>query len=509
MTHIMLPKVNFGGKRTPEIWVDEAIWGHRLYDEQTPWLIFLEFLTVLTACRENREAFIENNFNTLSYKPNRFLSLRNIVFNNPKLKTIIGEENDDESRWQRWFKEMEKSKGGVETDFKYVKNRFESFENFYEVINLLRSSAIEGDSNKQFTSKFLFPYGPNCIFEDLDVRSFTSGRRFFARTGELAYLMLCRSGRGQEVLNKLNKIILDKNKLWNQIVSTLNLEEKDDEYYHKHAYLPYETLPDYKAFANDWLLLLNKDIPGYDVIPHLVVILGLHMLLYFLRRSSEIVNNTSEITIICEMISPKRSIVRNVAIDSYRTNNFLSREAIMKYIDNIIESNQWTEILSNTDVHVRSNLAKDFFEKYFSWEVEKGSDPEGMLSALKQKAKTRHDQHVAKIHATWTKNLGLASRRGTNSIRYAPTDNFLKSFVYTIVDKRMEFYKFLDELYKRYGIVIGHHEAEKVLKDVDRKVFEENAQRLERRLVSLGLLKRLSDACAYVENPYSNMSNCK
>jgi hypothetical protein len=33
----------------PQMWVDEAIWGHRLYDEQTPWLTMLEFLCVLHA----------------------------------------------------------------------------------------------------------------------------------------------------------------------------------------------------------------------------------------------------------------------------------------------------------------------------------------------------------------------------------------------------------------------------------------------------------------------------
>jgi len=35
------------------------------------------------------------------------------------------------------------------------------------------------------------------------------------------------------------------------------------------------------------------------------------------------------------------------------------------------------------------------------------------------------------------------------------------------------------------------------------QAFKENSQRLEMRLVSLGLVKRLSDACAYVINPYT------
>jgi hypothetical protein len=29
--------------QSSSMWVDEAIWGHRLYDEQLPWMVLLEF----------------------------------------------------------------------------------------------------------------------------------------------------------------------------------------------------------------------------------------------------------------------------------------------------------------------------------------------------------------------------------------------------------------------------------------------------------------------------------
>jgi hypothetical protein len=37
--------------------------------------------------------------------------------------------------------------------------------------------------------------------------------------------------------------------------------------------------------------------------------------------------------------------------------------------------------------------------------------------------------------------------------------------------------------------------------DFDKKSFQANSARLQRRLRTLGMLRRLSDACAYVENP--------
>jgi hypothetical protein len=68
----------------------------------------------------------------------------------------------------------------------------------------------------------------------------------------------------------------------------------------------------------------------------------------------------------------------------------------------------------------------------------------------------------------------------------------------------MEFQEFLECLYNKYGFIIGDRQAESFLEtgQADMEAFSENAVRLEERLSSMGLLKRLSDACAYVENPF-------
>ena len=77
--------------------------------------------------------------------------------------------------------------------------------------------------------------------------------------------------------------------------------------------------------------------------------------------------------------------------------------------------------------------------------------------------------------------------------------------IFCNVKERIEFNAFLAQLYERYGLVFGEKEAENALtgQEIDKKPFQANSRRLEQRLSSLGLLKRLSDACAYVENPYS------
>jgi hypothetical protein len=112
------------------------------------------------------------------------------------------------------------------------------------------------------------------------------------------------------------------------------------------------------------------------------------------------------------------------------------------------------------------------------------------------------------LHRTYGREIVLISKRGTNKLRYAPNDSLLKALILANVRDRMEFKEFLRRLFERYGIVLGEREAKIVMEDsdFDSKAFQSNASRLEQRLSSLGMLKRLSDACAYVLNPYSEAS---
>ena len=64
-------------------WLEEQIWGHRIWDNQSPWLLFLEFLTIAEAClRENRLFDEGDDYYPLRFRPHQRLYLRNILFNN-------------------------------------------------------------------------------------------------------------------------------------------------------------------------------------------------------------------------------------------------------------------------------------------------------------------------------------------------------------------------------------------------------------------------------------------
>ena len=124
------------------------------------------------------------------------------------------------------------------------------------------------------------------------------------------------------------------------------------------------------------------------------------------------------------------------------------------------------------------------------------SDPEQLLIAFNQAAMKRHRQHVANIHRNYGRDIGLVSKRGTVKLRYAPNDSLLKTLLFANVEKRIELHRFPGKAVSALWHLFGDKEAERVLPkgDFDKKAFRANSRRLEQRLGSLGVLKRLSDA---------------
>jgi hypothetical protein len=497
-----------------DMWVDEAIWGHRLYDEQNPWLCIMEFLNVLNSEMEVDRAFVESIPNSLSYSPQSRLYLRNILFNNPRMAVIERQHrNDPRAQWDCWKDSMVNSAGIASPDYTYLEERFSSFEDFKEVVEFLCSSTIEGENNKRWSSQFVFPFGPDCLYEDLNVRDngTSQDRRFFARTGEMLYLMLARSGKGDELISHFQSRILKKDTKFNRLVAAL---QPNHDLVHstttkrEGTYLPYIELPEYKAIAEDWKQLFECNIPTYDVVPYLINILGLHMLLYSLNRSKEILGQNDKATFVVEIVSPKKTVIREISADSFSDNHNLSRFAVEHYVGKVRETEEWKTAVEENELLV----CREILKREFSWPHEKNEkdfehieSAEELFDTIFEKAINRHKQHLNKFHNVWSREIGLSSRRGSRRSRYAPQDLLLKSLVLCVVPSRMEFQEFLEDLYLKYGLIIGDKQAGVYISTgrADQEAFSENAARLEQRLSSMGLLKRLSDACAYVENPFA------
>lgn len=488
------------------MWVDEAIWGHRLYDEQSPWFVFLEFLNVFTHEDDKGRAFDEQGKpNELKYRAAHRLYLRNVLFNNPHLPEIRLSYSSDSNRWDEWLRRMKSSATGLNhPDFAFLKDHFHSFDDFCEVVSLVRSTSLEVNSNKRWTSKFVFPYGRDCLYEDLDNNASTNDRRFFGRTGEMLYLMLCRATRKKDLLAAFKLRLSKTDKTWDSIVNCLQPHNDEDMSGERaNAFLPYASHQCFDDLADDWLSVLRLDLPGYDVFPHLVSLAGLHLLKYQLSVSLQLLGASTPLKLVCEVVAPKKTLVREISCDIYQSNNLLPAQAIETFIANIQQSADWQRAITENGAFEK---CRQILKMKARWgeDYDGPSDAGELISRLRQDAMKRHRQHVANIHRNYGRDIGLVSRRGTVKLRYAPTDSLLKTLLFANVEKRTELHQFLNRLHARYGLVFGDKEAEQVLlkDEFDKKAFQANSRRLEQRLGSLGLLRRLSDGCAYVVNPY-------
>ncbi|SRR6266404_546465 len=492
-------------------WLDEQIWGHRLWD-QSQWLLFLEFLTVAEAChREDRLLNEQGTFYPLLFKPYKRMPLRNILFNNDESLRLAEQHPHSEAAWDAWLNSMTQKAQGVHTrDFSYLKGRFHSFQQFAALVSMLRRSDVESGSNKRWTSRFVFPFGANALYEDLIVSaSGTASRDYinFGRTGELLYLMLCRCTSASELKPHFAHIFESQNP-WNVLLSLMQPVGMDDLSTRGKSYLPYKKHETFDRLGEDILRIFKLQLPGFDCFPHLVTLCALHIVLYQLSIAIEWCDHPRRLHFICEVVAPKKTLVRALSANSYLSNSLLTTEAVDAYINAIEVSSEWQQALSEHGAFLK---CRQLLEEQVRWGADAddyggASEPHQLILALRETALRGHKQHTANVHRIYGRDIGLVSKRGTNRLRYAPTDALLKTLLLTNVQWRMELSEFLELLYERYGIVFGDREAESILAhdEFDKKAFQANAQRLEERLGSLGMLRRLSDGCAYVENPYGN-----
>lgn len=491
--------------------VDEHIWGHRLYDEQLPHLAVLEFLGVLGSNIDRPLRAGPND--RVRYRPQRQIRLRGLLFNNPYVESVREKAISDEDKWLQWGERFAVDAAQLgDGDIAYLRKVFNTFEDFAKAIELLRSSSFEAKSNKRWSSKFVFPFGPDALYEDLRIDAdggASNDRRFFARTGELLYLMLSRAKRGPELGDQLVKRLFDPSASMNRLVKALQGSTQHAGDYRDVGYLPHATHPRFDRLCEDWLAILSRNMPVYDALEHMITSAGLNLLLYFLECGKKESCEADPVEIICEIVSRERTKVRALSGESYQSNQALSLRAVKAKVESIKMTNEW--LLATQSQDPNGNCA-ELLRSWFQWPPADGGDDgdsanstgDQLAKTLADKAESRHEQHFGKIHAAWSRAIGLSSRRLSRRTRYAPNDRLLKTLVVTMVDDRMQFDEFLSEMRLRYGFVIGDTEGIRLVNEklVDQEALSENRGNLETRLVGLGLVRRLSDSCSFVENPF-------
>ena len=504
------PARNLDGYRNISRWIEEELWGHRLWSRQTSWLLFLEFLNVADFFKDQGELFASSLPGKLpTYRLRDRLYLRNILFNNSFLERIAARNIDDNAKWSEWSNHMKEGSEHIpEPDFSYVRKRFSKFRDFATVVDLLRDTAIVPRSDtKRWLSRFLFPFGPSSLYRDLDAKGAVDANNF-GRTGELLYLMLARSNRASELSERF-KQMLSTELPGDKVVQMLLPSGTDHERVadgRVGGFLPYKRHPAYDRLARDWMAILDLKLPAHDALAHLVPLAALHILIYQLETASAWLGKDQP-HFICEVIAPRMERIRELAGRSFINNDGLTRAAIHHALDLFTANPEWTQAMDRVAEAPDSEKvreASELLEARF-W-VKPGSQETltvaDLLSSLHNDLDDKADNSSAQVHLEFGKQCGLVSLRGTRKYRYAPTDSLLKTIVLANVKRRMELGQFLDTLFTNYRFVFGPAEAAVALGDeYEETPFQANKNRLEERLRSMGMLNRLSDGLAYVENP--------
>jgi hypothetical protein len=492
------------------IWLGEAVFGHRIWHRQTPWLVMLEFLNVAEAFQRKGTMLDATSYEASPSYHLRFrMGLRHILFNGGDIERIASSNADEESRWTEWLERMDKEPCGPRNGFAYLRERFRTFSDFAQLVRLLRQTAIEAGSNTRWSSRFVFPLGPTALYSDAAmekgsrmVRDYT----VFGRSGEILYQMLSRSASADALRDHMVRILSPEDER-SRLVGLL-CAPSDDEAERREegdSFLPYRTHPAFNRLGADWLAILELGLPDGDAMTYLAPLAALHMMLYQLETAAAVLGGDRPV-IVCEMIAPKRELVRQHAVNSFIANDALIRRALMsRLLKRVVEIQTASQEEGATD-RERLEYVQDELRKEFSLNLGKLGTIEEMEESLGDIVEKKLEQNDGMVHLNYGRSVGLVSRRGTNRNRYAPTDTLLKMLVLARVPRRMELGLFLADVKARYGIVVGPEEAAAVMDpdNFDLSSFDRNRDRLESRLASMGLLNRLSDGCAYVQNPFAS-----
>ncbi len=506
----------FGTKDRNEAWIAEAIWGHRL-ERQPSSALMLEFLGMAEGMfRQGKLLSDTRPGENPEYIANRSLQLRNLLFNNPRMEEILrNAQGSDEECWNVWLQVIKESASLGErltADFSYLRTRFDTFAELVSVIRLLRRITVDPGSERSWTTQFVFPIGPAALYEAILEKGegFERTRRVFTRTGELAYLMLSRApellrAQIRERLTPSFEPNTSRNKLVLRLISSPEPDRGDSK---GGTYLPYKKHPAFDRMAEDFVAILSLNLPDQDAFQYLQPLLGLHLYLYGIETANYWLDDARLPPIICEILAPKSDLVRKAAVASYLHNDSLGVMAVRKFIEKTAFSDpelQKTLADATLDDLAKKEYLADHLVHTCSFKKDRidAPDPKTLTQKFYSFADRLYRSGTADGLTSLATGCGLASKRGTNRYRYAPTDDLLRALVLANVNAPMEESAFLRHIHKRYRIVIGPAEAKtEVLSYLfDETDFKKNRDRLAQHLIGMGLAHRMSDACTYVTNP--------
>lgn len=532
------------------------VWGHRMRMGQHWVEYFLEFLNVLAGFDYRlgqglspREVGEEPS----GYRIYRRLGLRRFVFYDEHEKSL---HPDDTEARDQLLKQLQDSLGNgapsAPEDLEHVRTLLRSF------------SAVE--ESRSWFAKSLFPAHDALLFweatrkgvkhrrddveaeggkppRELDEAIRFDQRNFFARGGELYYLVLSAGTEGApqlrtDIEDGFKSLLFERNKAIGELATLVNdawtklLGQDDDSSKRRDlGWIPRQGAPLFRQVALDVRAILQAQLEPFETLDLLVHLVCFHLALYIysaageteklgpflvdsvgkrgtpLRQASATLLKQQEAAILGKAIDYARAAVRSFAEDLDTDGLAFSEDLHSRAFEHFgVRSlrKATREPFEQKTLHAlqvqleRGDLTRaQFVEQY----------GEALIQEL---LLTDFRKNFLGVHLKLGKAVGFVAPHKGPSARFVIGDTLLQTLAITACQKDTEPYDarevtfddFLRTLYERYGVVVGEREARAsgLFREerINAEAYSRNRDALLDRLIKAGYAREFSDATAVV-----------
>lgn len=525
------------------------IWGHRLRIGQHWMEYMLEFLNVLAGYEYELGRGInmgENNDEVDGYKCFTKLGLRRFVFYDDKEKTR--HPDDDQAR------DLLEERLIQEDIIKVA----DTGTNPLELSKTLLRSLSAVEEQRSWYAKFLLPVHHNLLFweglrkgatkyrasqiqddkkpHELDENIVFDPRNFFARGGEIYYLILSAGTHNNpqlrnSIANNLRSLLHEHNTMIGELalivddIWKLLSDNKENEKEFYLGWIPNSAMSFYEMVAEDLDIFLQSKLDPLETLDLFAHLINFHLTLYIYFRANTDVSSLSgtssiPVTLLIDMLGGREgSVIRRISSLLYqeqearilkRGEDYVSEKVKLTTHSTPEEIDQ--EIRRRFNINrLRKKTREDLNNRFdelliqyrdstITWEDFLDAYSKEITSLLMKDFR----KNFLGVHRKLAKSIGfVAPKKGTNA-RYVLGDNILKALVLANVRPNEEiiFDQFLRRIFDRYGLIIGPEEA-RISGLYDRQHINSEYYALNRRALlekmrNGGLAREYSDATAMV-----------
>jgi hypothetical protein len=547
--------------------VSSWIWGHRFRQGQD-WVEYtLEFLNVLVGYDYVLGRGIcgpDEDTPPQPYRKYSRLGLRRFVF----FDGVSGKIDERDVKATQQLKEQ-LQRTPLMTDKRGSKDVLTS------VQSLLRSyTAVE--KQRSWFAKSLFPVHEQLLFwealrkEDKTLGPLTSderaqldrgislsARNFFARGGELYYLMLSAGTLNDPALadtisERLRVLLRESSpaigrlaalidETWARPAPSAELTPPKDAREERNGHLgwlPGKDEPLFHIFAQDVAHLLRAPLGVTDALTSLSHLMAFHLTLYIYRRAQSVhtPGAPSPVLLLDLLDQDGDSTLRRASSTHFREQEAVQAQAVRAFITATVEA-AWADVTPDKPfgMAIREHTKRWSLEKpkavkgvggskpakkstaehdFYQWVDLHAAGAQGLdrvlvIERLSEFVMTDFTRNFLGVHRKLAKSCGFVAPPQGQSARYVMGNELLKALVLAVTgqERDMEYAEFLQALYDRYGLVIALDQARLSgvfdRHGINADYYQRNQHALLEKLTSAGLATEYSDATALVSGRLS------